>query len=139
MNTDLVDGLDSKSVTMVRNHINLAWEKLDSYYQKLCPPAYAAAIVLHPCYGWAALAKYFRGNPHAKEWLVEYKHSVKKLWEKDYRNLPLKSAESASSSKSTSRKGRSEFENFLDSVMEDDEDDMMAMDSSIDPFLDEYE
>ncbi|EFZ04526.1 Ribonuclease H-like protein [Metarhizium robertsii ARSEF 23] len=140
INTDLVDGLDSKSVTMVRSHINLAWEKLDSYYQKLCPPAYAAAIVLHPCYGWAALAKYFKGNPNAKEWLAEHKHSVKKLWEKDYQNMPLKSAETASSSsKSTSHKRRSEFETFLDSAMEDDEDDMVAMDGSIDPLLDEYE
>ena len=83
---------DSNSVTMVRSHINLAWQKLDSYYQKLCQPAYASAIVLHPCYGWAALAKYFKGNPHAEEWLSEYKHSVKKLWENDYQDMPLKSA-----------------------------------------------
>jgi hypothetical protein len=97
MNVDLVDGLESKSVNIVRSHINLAWEKLDSYYQKLCPPAYAAAIVLHPCYGWAALAKYFKGNPNAKEWLVEYQHSVKKLWEKDYQNMPLESPNTTSS------------------------------------------
>ena len=140
MNTDLVDGLDSKSVTMVQSHINLGWEKLDSYYQKLCPPVYASAIVLHPCYGWTALAKYFKGNPNAKEWLSEYKHSVKKLWEKDYQNMPLKSADAASSSStSTSQKGRSEFETFLDSAMEDDEDEMVAIDAGTVPFLDEYE
>lgn len=140
ISSDLVDGLDSNSVIMVRSHINLAWEKLDSYYQKLCPPAYASAIVLHPCYGWAALVRYFKGNPNAKEWLLEYKHSVKKLWEKDYQNMPLKSADSASLlSTSTFQKGRSEFEAFLDSAMEDDNDDMGAMDVSIDPFLDEYE
>ena len=138
-NTDLVDGLDSNSVAMVRSHINLAWEKLDSYYQKLCPPAYASAIVLHPCYGWAALAKYFKGNPHAKEWLSEYKHSVKKLWENDYQNMPLKSAGASSASASISYKVRSEFETFLDSAMQDDEDDMTAMNAGIDPFLDEYE
>jgi hypothetical protein len=140
MDTDLVNGLDSKSVTMVRSHINLAWEKLDSYYQKLCPPSYAAAIVLHPCYGWTALAKHFKGNPNAKKWLVEYKHSVKKLWEEDYQHIALKSADAPSpSSTSTSRKERSEFETFLDSAMQDDEDDVMAIDGSIDPFLDEYD
>lgn len=139
-NADLVDGLDPNSATMVRSHINLAWEKLDSYYQKLCPPAYASAIVLHPCYGWAALAKYFKGNPHATEWLSEYKHSVKKLWEKDYRNIPLTPAGiSSSASASTTYKERSEFETFLDSAMQDDEDGMIAMDAGIDPSLDEYE
>ncbi|KFG84205.1 putative transposase [Metarhizium anisopliae] len=140
MDTDLINGLDAKSVTMVRSHINLAWEKLDSYYQKLCPPAYAAAIVLHPFYGWTALAKDFKGNPNAKKWLVEYKHSVKKLWEEDYQHIALKSADTPSpSSTSTSRKERSEFETFLDSAMQDDEDDAMAIDGSIDPFLDEYD
>lgn len=141
-NADLVDGLDPNSVTMVRSHINLAWQKLDSYYQKLCPPAYASAIVLHPCYGWAALARYFKGNPHAKEWLSEYKHSVKKLWEKDYQNLPLKPVCNQSfPSASITHRGRSEFETFLDSAMQDDEDedDMTAVDAGIDPFIDEYE
>ena len=119
----------------------MAWEKLDSYYQKLCPPAYAAGIVLHPCYGWAALAKYFKGNPNAMEWLSEYKYSVKKLWEKDYRDMPLESADAASQASTlTSRKERSEFERFLDQAMEDDDDDDIgAMDDNIDSFHGEYE
>lgn len=118
MDTDLVNRLDAKLVTMVQSYINLAQEKLDSYYQKLCPPAYAAAIILYPYYGQTILTKYFKGNPNAKKWLVEYKHSVKKLWEEDYQHIALKSSDTPSPSlTSTSRKERSEFETFLDSVI----------------------
>jgi len=53
--------------------------------------------------------------------------------------MPLKSADTASLlSTSTSQKGRSKFETFLDSAIEDDEDKIVAINAGTVPFLDEY-
>lgn len=144
MKTDneIVQGMDDKTISILRTHMNLAWVKLDSYYSKLWIPAYCAAVVLHPCYGWPVLRKYFStfGSDREAEWTESYRQSIRELWETEYKNLDIlidnaRSLRSLGSSRARNEKEPTKFENFLLRAMDVDE----TTPAEVDVFLDEYD
>jgi hypothetical protein len=87
---DLVAGLGENSAAMVTSHINLAWMKLNEYYNKLWPVAYVGAVVLHPCYGWPAIRHHWEGHTAATGWEKDYSARLMKMWKDEYadREIP---------------------------------------------------
>ncbi|OAQ57863.1 restless-like transposase [Pochonia chlamydosporia 170] len=73
----------------VKININLGWDKLNEYYTKLDEtPAYYAAAILNPVSRWA----YFENSWTNKAqllWLQEAKRTVRKLWDEEYKTLPI--------------------------------------------------
>src|SRR5438552_1812637 len=68
-------------------NINLAWDKLNEYYSKLDhPPAYLAALALHPRYKLRWIKKHWANRA---DWIKDGETAVKRLWEAEYKNKPL--------------------------------------------------
>ncbi|CAC9885918.1 unnamed protein product [Aureobasidium pullulans] len=66
--------------------VNLAWKKLDEYYQKTDQsPVYVAAVVLHPGLKWKYIEKVWRDRP---AWIVQARRNVEDLWQ-EYASLPI--------------------------------------------------
>ena len=64
-------------------NINLAWKKLDQYYNKLNDtPIYYATVALHPAYHWGYFEVKWATKP---EWISMAKDMVKELWEGEYK------------------------------------------------------
>ncbi|KAM0664433.1 hypothetical protein ACQRIU_007015 [Beauveria bassiana] len=70
-------------------NIKLGWDKLNEYYSKLDEsPAYYASAILHPVSRWG----YFENTWTDQEqlpWLDKAKQMVRKLWEEEYKPLPI--------------------------------------------------
>jgi hypothetical protein len=67
-------------------NINLAWQKLDKYYQKTdASPIYRAAVVLHPRLKWRWFDRYWKHKP---QWRRDAKEAVAALWA-EYKHAPL--------------------------------------------------
>lgn len=68
--------------------INLAWEKLDTYYQRLDEtPIYYAAMALHPAYRWDWFEEMWQAKP---EWIEKAKSLVHDAWLADYAYLDVR-------------------------------------------------
>jgi hypothetical protein len=67
--------------------INLAWEKLDKYYQLLDEtPIYYTALALHPAYQWDWFEEVWSEKP---EWIEKAKSMVRDIWREDYSRLDV--------------------------------------------------
>jgi hypothetical protein len=72
--------------------INLAWQKLDEYYNKTSvSPAYVAAVVLHPALRWQWIKKQWSDWP---DWIKDAETEVLKLWQY-YKQLPIEDPDTA--------------------------------------------
>jgi hypothetical protein len=72
-----------------RIKVNLAWEKLDKYYNLLDEtPIYYTALALHPAYRWDWFEKVWKNKP---EWVNKAKTVVQEVWTKDYAHLCISS------------------------------------------------
>ncbi|KAJ6436813.1 putative AC transposase [Purpureocillium lavendulum] len=80
----ILSTLGEESAAMVASHVNLAWMKLNEYYNKLWPVAYIGAVVLHPCFGWPALKYHWEGHAAARRWEEDYSARLAKLWKEEY-------------------------------------------------------
>ena len=70
--------------------VNLAWEKLDTYYIKLDDsPAYAAALILHPRFRLQYFEKRWTGN--LAKYLSKMKKAVRTLYTEQYEPEPTPS------------------------------------------------
>lgn len=68
-------------------NINLAWKKLDEYYNKLDEtPIYYTSLALHPAYRWGYFETVWSGRP---AWVAKAKDIVQSVWDKDYKNLDI--------------------------------------------------
>ena len=71
--------------------INLAWDKLDEYYNKCDNTSvYYAAIALHPAYRWGWFESTWEHRP---DWVEKAKHLVQEVWDEKYRNLDIVAVE----------------------------------------------
>ncbi|KAF5120943.1 hypothetical protein E5D57_013279 [Metarhizium anisopliae] len=70
-------------------YIKLGWKKLNDYYGKLTPTAYAAAVVFHPCKKWRALERLWNQLPsrQTSEWKRTYARSLAAIWEERYKTM----------------------------------------------------
>jgi hypothetical protein len=67
--------------------INLAWEKLDKYYNLLDEiPIYYIALALHLAYRWDWFEIIWEEKP---DWVIKAKAIVYKMWAKDYAQLDV--------------------------------------------------
>ncbi|RKK93598.1 hypothetical protein BFJ70_g17727, partial [Fusarium oxysporum] len=65
--------------------INLAWDKLDEYYQRLDEtPIYYTAMALHPAYRWDWFDETWAHKP---SWVEKAKEMVADVWLSDYAHL----------------------------------------------------
>ncbi|THX67806.1 hypothetical protein D6D08_06550 [Aureobasidium pullulans] len=70
---------------MLATGVNLAWKKLNEYYQMTDQsPVYVAAVVLHPAYTWRWLRSKWRGR---QDWLAMSEKSVRDFWLSSYSQL----------------------------------------------------
>ncbi|KAL6406014.1 restless-like transposase [Ilyonectria robusta] len=72
--------------------INLAWDKLDEYYQRLDEtPIYYTAIALHPAYRWDWFDETWAHKP---SWVEKAKEMVADVWLSDYAHFEVRSSSS---------------------------------------------
>ena len=70
---------------MLATGVNLAWKKLDEYYQVTDQsPVYVAAIVLHPAYTWRWLRSKWK---YREEWLRTSERAVRDFWTSCYSQI----------------------------------------------------
>lgn len=70
---------------------NLAWSKLNTYYDKCDEtPVYYAAIALHPSYRWAWFETTWIDHP---DWVNKAKEMVQQVWNTQYRDLAMPGVE----------------------------------------------
>ena len=70
-------------------NMNLAWKKLNEYYEKLDEtPVYYAAVALHPAYRWAYFENWWASE---YSWIETAKKLVQELWDSEYRHLNVSS------------------------------------------------
>ncbi|PWI64080.1 hypothetical protein PCL_00001 [Purpureocillium lilacinum] len=70
-------------------NINLGWDKLNEYYTKLDEtPAYYASAILNPVSRWGYFENTWTDQSQLP-WLQEAKRMVRKLWEEEYKTLPV--------------------------------------------------
>lgn len=78
---------DSHPNPHFRSNVNLAWLKLDRYYALTDnSPVYVAGVVFHPRMKWSFVEKHWAEKP---DWRDRAKEAVRKLWEAEYKDLPL--------------------------------------------------
>ncbi|KAG7404303.1 hypothetical protein Forpe1208_v015762 [Fusarium oxysporum f. sp. rapae] len=72
--------------------INLAWDKLDEYYQRLDEtPIYYTAMALHPAYRWDWFDETWAHKP---SWVEKAKEMVADAWLSDYAHLEVRTSSS---------------------------------------------
>ncbi|KAJ3453216.1 hypothetical protein MRS44_018871 [Fusarium solani] len=72
--------------------INLAWDKLDEYYQRLDEtPIYYTAMALHPAYRWDWFDETWAHKP---SWVEKAKEMVADVWLSDYAHLEVRTSNS---------------------------------------------
>ncbi|KAM3554984.1 hypothetical protein ARSEF4850_006205 [Beauveria asiatica] len=68
-------------------NINLAWKKLDEYYNKLDEtPIYYTSLVLHPAYRWGYFETVWSRRP---AWVARAKDIVQSVWDEEYKTLDI--------------------------------------------------
>jgi hypothetical protein len=104
---------------MLATGVNLAWKKLDQYYQMTDQsPVYVAAVVLHPAYTWKWLRSEWKNR---QDWITISEAAVRNFWLSGYANLtvePLPTAEATA---------------WMDAALSSDEDGDISA-----PEIDEY-
>ncbi|THY01336.1 hypothetical protein D6D01_10368 [Aureobasidium pullulans] len=75
----------SQEHRMLATGVNLAWKKLDEYYQMTDQsPVYVAAVVLHPAYTWRWLRSKWKNR---QDWLVTSERAVREFWTSYYSQI----------------------------------------------------
>jgi hypothetical protein len=109
----------TREYRMLATGVNLAWKKLDQYYQMTDQsPVYVAAVVLHPAYTWKWLRSKWKNR---QDWITISEAAVRNFWLSGYANLtvePLSTAESTA---------------WMDAALSSDEDGDISA-----PEIDEY-
>jgi hypothetical protein len=79
--------LEHSEDKFLKGSVNLAWLKLDKYYNKTdLSPYYVAAVVLNPCLKW----RYFEDKWQTRlDWIEMARQAAHSLWDKEYRNNSL--------------------------------------------------
>jgi hypothetical protein len=76
---------------MLATRVNLAWKKLDQYYQVTDQsPVYVAAVALHPAYTWRWVRSKWKGRP---DWITHSQHAVRQFWLKHYAQIDVEMGE----------------------------------------------
>jgi hypothetical protein len=109
----------TREYRMLATGVNLAWKKLDQYYQMTDQsPVYVAAVVLHPAYTWKWLRSEWKNR---QDWITISEAAVRNFWLSGYANLtvePLPTAEATA---------------WMDAALSSDEDGDISA-----PEIDEY-
>jgi hypothetical protein len=85
---------------MLATGVNLAWKKLDRYYQVTDrSPVYVAAVVLHPAYTWRWIRSKWKGR---QDWIIYSQQAVKQFWLKHYAYLEVDMPEGEEPTNATS-------------------------------------
>jgi hypothetical protein len=72
---------------MLATGINLAWKKLDEYYQMTDQsPVYVAAVVLHPAYTWKWLRSKWKNR---QDWITVSEEAVRNFWLSRYATIEV--------------------------------------------------
>ncbi|KAM3451250.1 hypothetical protein NHJ6243_009632 [Beauveria neobassiana] len=88
----------------LRIGINLAWDKLDEYYQRLDEtPIYYTAMALHPAYRWDWFAETWSHKP---SWVTKAKQMVSDVWLSDYAHLEVGTTSSRSDDEPPAKRSR---------------------------------
>jgi len=103
--------LGKESAQMVVTQVNLAWMKLNEYYNRLWPVAYIGAVVLHPCFGWPAIRYHWEGHEQARCWEADYSARLAALWKDEYANTAISCSTVATAT--TGRAAVSGYDAFL--------------------------
>lgn len=70
---------------MLATGVNLAWKKLDEYYQMTDQsPVYVAAVVLDPAYTWRWLRSKWKNR---QDWIVTSEQAVRDFWTSCYSQI----------------------------------------------------
>jgi hypothetical protein len=78
--------------------VNLAWEKLDKYYNLLDEtPIYYTALALHSAYRWDCFEEIWKEKP---ELITKAKAIVHEVWIRDYSRLDVRTSSRESSDES---------------------------------------
>ncbi|KAI8411233.1 hypothetical protein FOFC_07827 [Fusarium oxysporum] len=84
--------------------INLAWDKLDEYYQRLDEtPIYYTAMALHPAYRWDWFDEMWAHKP---SWVEKAKEMVADVWLSDYAHLEVRTSSSRGDDEPPSKRPR---------------------------------
>ncbi|OWT43020.1 restless-like transposase [Pochonia chlamydosporia 170] len=88
----------------LRIGINLAWDKLDEYYQRLDEtPIYYTAMALHPAYRWDWFDETWSHKP---SWVKRAKEMVADVWLSDYAHLEVGTTSSRSDEEPPAKRSR---------------------------------
>jgi hypothetical protein len=92
-------------------NINLGWQKLDEYYNKLDEtPIYYAAIALHPKFRWTWFETKWNDRP---EWIQRAKELVQELWNTEYRNVTIHQPSEKEPPQKRQKTNPNPFEQFI--------------------------
>jgi hypothetical protein len=78
---------DFPDPTQFKIGVNMAWTKLDAYYNTLDEtPVYYAALALHPAYRW----DWFESRwEHRTDWVTAARSMVDEIWRTEYRSREI--------------------------------------------------
>ncbi|KAJ6439221.1 restless-like transposase [Purpureocillium lavendulum] len=114
-----------------RVNVQLAWEKLNEYYDKLDDtPMYYASLAFHPAFGWNVIEREWETRP---EWVQNAKKMVKQVWDDSYSKLEV-----ANTSGEPVAKRRRTFHNKFSQFKEDKRRKALTS-TAASSFGDEYE
>jgi hypothetical protein len=72
---------------MLATGVNLAWKKLEQYYQITDQsPVYVAAVVLHPAYTWRWIRAKWKGR---QDWITFSQQAVRQFWLDNYAQIAV--------------------------------------------------
>ncbi len=60
---DLFEGIDTKTCCIFKVYLRLGYIYLRTYYEKMTPVAYAAAVIFYFCKKWRALERAWESFP----------------------------------------------------------------------------
>ncbi len=87
---DLFEGMDTKTRRILKVYLRLGYIHLRTYYEKMTPVAYAAAVIFHPCKKWRALERAWESLPRGqREWKTYYNKKLRALWEDEYQQREI--------------------------------------------------
>jgi hypothetical protein len=82
-----LEAVELQQVDHFKFNVNLAWQQLNEYYERLDDrPAYAATSVLHLRHNWAWIQRHWNGRT---DWIKNANVDPLKLWQQ-YSDLPNK-------------------------------------------------
>ena len=120
---DTIGDLDQDNRIFLAAAVNLAWAKLEAYYNKLrSSPLYAGAFILHPALNYARLSELW-SDASQQAWLDEADHDLRAHFDAFYPTEPAaESTLSAGRNTANIDSGREENSSFEDFIISDSYD-----------------